>query len=624
MRKPFRALLPGVLAIALSALLQAQAPVPTPTSQPIATETPLSPAVALSHRAEGLKTALRSGNPDAIEAAVQEIEAVRLKYSVLDVLPLVEGMALWARQQGLAGRPDIGIKTVEAIERWAPGHSTLLGTRVVLTRQEGAKGWFLSLPDLLRLTKLRMEHDSQRWLWLLQHLGALRLAATLLLWGWAIALALRYRNVLRYLWEEPLREKGLRPIAAAIIGALILSFPVLLGLDPGFAALLWLWLLAPFLTAPEVRATALIIVMQLVHPALELMEPLAKVPASPSVLTTQVQPQAELISPSAFSALPAEDQTFLRGWAELQQGKWDAAEATFNGILATHPEKGRVLNNIGVARFHKGDLTQAQQDFDAASLIDGKRPEILLNQSVLAYIKLDTELGAQKQNDAREADPDLYKKLITVAGEQKESRTYPIPLPDTPDRISALGGGIEAEKGMRSVLREPGFLLSLIIPPLMLALFVLRVRASMRQAHATQCVRCGEPFRTTDSNNPEVCSKCHHLFVLKDGLHQESRKRKIDEVGEHQAATRRVHKGLIALFPGLDLVFVGDAREGFMEWVLICLAAGMVMATGRSVRYPGEVLADPLSTWLPIGVIFLLLLYLRSWLKLTPRRGHGA
>jgi hypothetical protein len=61
-----------------------------------------------------------------------------------------------------------------------------------------------------------------------------------------------------------------------------------------------------------------------------------------------------------------------------------------------------------------------------------------------------------------------------------------------------------------------------------------------------------------------------------------------------------------------------------MEWVLICLAAGMVMATGRSVRYPGEVLADPLSTWLPIGMVFVLLLYLRSWLKLTPRRGHGA
>ncbi|HJV21880.1 MAG TPA: hypothetical protein VJ570_04240 [Holophagaceae bacterium] len=611
--------------LALGGLLQAQAPDAAVAAAPESSrETALSPAVALSHRAEGLKAALSSGNPDAIEAAIQDVEAVRLKYSVLDVLPLVEGMALWARQQGRAGRPEVGLRAVEAVERWAPGHPTLLGTRVILTRQEGVKGWFLSLPDLLRLTKLRMEHEAQRWLWLLQHLGVLRMAATLLLWGWSLALALRYRNVLRHLWEEPLQNKGIRPAVAAVLGALILAFPVILGLDPGFAALYWLWLLSPFLTVPEVRVTALIMVIQLAHPALELLEPLAKVPASPSVLTTQVQPQAQVISASAFATLPKDDQTFLRGWGELQQGKWTEAEATFNGLLATHPEKGRVLNNLGVARFHRGDVAQAQRDFDAASLIDGKQPEILLNQSVLAYLRLDTELGAQKQNDARDADPDLYKKLITVAGEQKDSRTYPIPLPDTPERVSALGGGTEADKGMRSVLQEPGFLLSLVLPPLMLALFILRVRASMRQAHATQCIRCGEPFRTTDSGNPEVCSKCHHLFVLKDGLHQESRKRKIDEVGEHQAATRRIHKALIAFLPGLDLVFVGDAREGFMEWVLICLAAAMVLATGRSVRYPGEVLPDPLSTWLPIGMIFVFLLYLRSWLKLTPRRGHGA
>ncbi len=599
----------------------ASTPVPDPA--PIV-ETPLSPAIALSHRAEGLKAALRSGNPEAIEAAIQNVEAVRLKYALLDVLPLVEGMALWAREESKAGHPDIGLRTLDVIERWAPGHPTLLGTRVILARQEGVKGWLLSLPDLLRLTKLRLMHDAQRWLWIVQHLGVLRLAVTLLLWGWALALALRYRNVLRHLWEEPLQEKGVSPTLAAFVGAMVLALPVLAGLDPSVLALFWLWLLAPFLTGQEVRASVLIMALQFMHPALELLEPLAKVPAAPSVLTTQIQPQAEVIPPRYFAALPPDDQTFLKGWAELQQGKWDAAEATFQSILATHPDRARVLNNLGVARFHKGNLTQAQEDFNTASMVQGRVPEILLNQSVLAYMKLDTELGAQKQNEARDADPDLYRKLITVAGEQKDSRTYPIPLPDSLERVTALGGTTEMTKGIRSVLNQPVFLLNLLLPPLAGLLFVFRVRTSMRKAHATQCVRCGEPFRTTDSNNPEVCSKCHHLFVLKDGLHQESRKRKIDEVADHQAATRRIHKALIAIFPGLDQVFLGDGREGFMDWLLICLAASMVLATGRSVRYPGEVLADPVSTWLPIGMAFVSLLYLRSWLKLMPRRGHGA
>ena len=598
----------------------AQVPPPAPTVQ----ETELSPAIALSHRAEGLKSALRAGQPEAIEAAIQDVEAVRLKYSVLDALPLVEGMALWAREEGLAGHPEVGLRTVDAVERWAPGHPTLLGTRVILARQQGLNGWFLSLPDLLRLTKLRLDHVAHRWLWALQHLGALRLAVTLILWGWALALGLRYRNVLRHLWEETLQVKGVNPVVAGILGAFILALPVLLGLDPSFTAMLWLWMIAPFLHVQEVRITVLVFLLQLAHPAIHLMEPLAKAPASPSILTTQVQPQPQNQDLRPFSRLPKDDQDFLMGWRQLQQGQWDAAETTYSGLLERHPEKARVLNNIGVARFHKGDLAEAQRNFDAASAIENRRSEILLNQSVLAYVKLDTDLGAQKQNEARDADPDLYKKLITVSGEQKESRTYPMPLPDTPERVAALAEPADVPAPWSGSLRSVAFMVGLGAPILALLLFVLRVRASLRQAHATQCIRCGEPFRTTDSSNPEVCSKCHHLFVLKDGLHQESRKRKIDEVAAHQAATRRFHKALILLLPGLDLVFLGDAREGFMEWVLVCLAGAMVLATGRSVRYPGEVLADPISTWLPIGMMFGLLLFLRSWVKLLPRRGHGA
>ena len=57
-----------------------------------------------------------------------------------------------------------------------------------------------------------------------------------------------------------------------------------------------------------------------------------------------------------------------------------------------------------------------------------------------------------------------------------------------------------------------------------------------------------------------------------------------------------------------------------MEFLPFCLAVGMVLATGRSVRYPGEILADPRSIWLAIGVAFLGLFYLRSWLKLILRR----
>ena len=102
---------------------------------------------------------------------------------------------------------------------------------------------------------MRLEQPADRWLWLVQHLGMVRLSATLLLWGWALTMGLRYRQVLRHLWEEPLEHKGVGPSLAALAGVAILAGPVLVGLDPLVAALLWLILLAPFLLVAEVKIT---------------------------------------------------------------------------------------------------------------------------------------------------------------------------------------------------------------------------------------------------------------------------------------------------------------------------------------------------------------------------------
>jgi hypothetical protein len=594
------------------------APATPPPAAPQATE-PL-PAIALSHRAQHLMAALAKGDADAVRAAQLDVEALRRNYSTLDVAPLVEAMAVWARQQGMAGRASLGLEALQAVERWAPDHPTLLGTRITLMRQQGVQGWLWSVPELLRLTRLRLDHPAHRWLWLIQHLGMIRLTATLLLWGWALTMALRYRNVLRHLWEEPLKRNGQSPLVTALIGALILAGPVILGLDPIVAAILWLFLLAPFLLAPEVKVTVFILLLQLVHPALGFLEPWAAREPQPSVLKLQMQPQVQPVPASALRFLPPSDQAFLRGWSQLQSREWKAAEATFQELVGRHPDQAEVLNNLGVAKSQSGDAAGADKTFDLA-LLAGPKMEVLLNQSILAFNRLDTALGASKRDEAQAASPEGYALLIALNDAQKDVRTYPMPLPDTPQRVQALMDAAGGPKEVGTIhLTQPAFLVALLLPILGLIAFLARVRASVRMAHPTQCVRCGEPFHTTDSPDVEVCPKCHHLFVLRDGLHAENRRKKLDEVADHQQATRWIHKSLIVLLPGCDLAFLGETREGLLEFLPFCLAVGMVLATGRSVRYPGEILADPTSTWLAVGAGLVGLFYLRSWLKLILRR----
>ncbi len=579
-----------------------------------------APAIALSHRVAQLQAALLERDPHAIHQAQLEVDILRRTYSTLDVTPLVEAMAVWARQEGLQGHPEIGLEALQSIESWKPNLPAVLSARISLTRQQGAAGWFWSVPDLLRLTRIRLDHPESQWLWLVQHLGMLRLMATLLLWGWALTLALRYRNVLRALWEEPLERHGIGPLPAAILGALLLSLPVLLGLDPMVAAVLWVILMAPFLSSVEVKTTVFILLLQLVHPVLGVMEPWSAREPQPSILALQLQPQAQPVSPASLRELPPADRRFLAGWSQLQRMDWKGAEATFQSLVGRIPEQPEVLNNLGVAHFELGDIPQAEKDFEAAAQL-GPRMEVLLNQSILDFIHLDTDAGAAKRAAAQTAAPGEYARLIELNDAQKDVRTYPMPLPDTPERVRDLARGMGIKLDSDAInWRNPAFLFGLLLPLFGIAAFLGRVKASVRMAHPTQCIRCGEPFHTTDSPDPAVCAKCHHLFVLRDGLHVENRRRKLDEVAVHQRATRWIHRALIVLLPGCDRIFLGDTQEGLMEFGLLCLALGLVLATGRSVRYPGELLPDPTSTWLAVGMGLSVLLFLRSWLKLIPRR----
>ncbi|HET6329845.1 MAG TPA: hypothetical protein VFF76_03570 [Holophagaceae bacterium] len=583
---------------------------------------PEPPTVALAHRVEHLKNALEKGQPDQVDAALAEVETLRRNYTSLDVMPLVDAMALWARQQGTFGHPKLGLAALDKVERWAPQDPAILSSRIVLTRELGIEGWLWSIPDLLRLTAKRLEHPAHRWLWLVQHLGGFRLMATLLLWGWALTLAFRHRNVLRDLWEERLRAKGFSAAVLAAVGALILAGPVLLGLDPSVAAILWLLLLAPFMSTAELRSTVLVLLLQLLNPLMAVMEPWAVQPPAPSLVTLQIQPQIEPPGEARLRLLPAADRTFLEGWRQLQAQDWSPAEATFKKLQGVLPDQAPVLNNLGVAEFMQGRAEEAEKHFQAAYQMDPSRAEVLMNQSILDFDKLDTVGGALKQEAARAADPAMFSELALLneaKGAATGHRVYPSPLPDTPARVKAL----EDADGAADKAAGPWnsrIALGLLVPLLAFMLLLWRYRRARYIPYSTQCIRCGDPFRSTDSPHPQVCSQCHHLFVVKDGVHAESRKRKVDQLAAHQRATRWIHRFLIVFLPGCDVAFLGDTSEGFWEWFLVCLALGMVIATGPTVRYPGEILPDPLSLWLPLGAAFLALLFLRSWVKLLPKR----
>lgn len=592
----------------------------TPT--PAASTPELAPAVALAHRAERLKLALLSGDELSLQRAILDVEEMRRTYGTLDVMPLVQGMAIWALDQGRQGKRDLALHTLDILDRWAEGHPTLLGARITIKRQEGPQGYVSSLPDVISLSRQRLLDDGQRWLWLLQHLDWMRVMAAVLLWGWVVTLALRYRHVFRYQWEDNLARRGMSPLIIGLLGAFGLALPVVLRLDPSVAALIWILILATFMTSVEVKATLLVIVLQFIHPILGLVEPQAAQPTVASLVTLQLQPQVRKTDEGLAKVLDPPDTEFLRGWRAYQQQRWQDGTEIFRGLHTRHPDQAAVLNNLGVGLYQTGDKEGAAKRFDEAFTLDPRSAEILINQSIRAYERLDTVLGQAKQEEARRVAADSFHRLMSVNQARKEARAFPMPMEDTPVRLEALRRLFQGKEANTwgSAIREPSILFAMLLPALGLGLFLYRLKQLQFLAHPSQCVRCGEPFHTTDSPDPGVCPKCHHLFVLKDGLHGESRRKKLDEVSEFQGWQKRIHQVLTCALPGTDRVFMGETQEGLGEFAFFTFALALVLSAGRTVRYPGEILTDPSSVLFPLGIGLLVLLFARSWLKLLPRR----
>jgi tetratricopeptide (TPR) repeat protein len=624
-RRPSTAIASGWLRLLqLLALLLAMAPV-LAAAPPLGPSADPAPAVALSHRIEHLQAAFRADDPDAIAKASQEVDLLRYTYGTLDATPLVDAMTLFARQLGQEGRPDQGLKVIRTLEAWAPRDPELMGARIVLLRQQGLHGYVWSLGDVLDLTRLRLGNTEQRWFWVQQHLAWVRLLADFLLWAWALTLALRYRRVFRHLWEEPLQRRGLDHHMAAFLGAFLVALPVLAGLDPGVVAMLWLCLLAPFMLPAEIRLSCLLVLFQLVHPVLAYLEPIAGAPPRPSLVALQQQPLPQAMDANAWAALTPADQDFLRGWQSLQERDWGKAEAVYRS-LAGGAERGAALNNLGVAQYQQGDLASARASFDQARALLPSSPEVVLNQSVVAFKEMDSVRGADLQEEAGRLAPAAVERMLAANHAGQVQRTFPIPLADTPDRLRTLATaeGL-APTPARPYLPPLHLLLvlafNLALPVLAVVVILLRLRRSLVRSHPCQCARCGEPFHTTDSPDPEICSKCHHLFLLKDGLHAASRKLKVEEAAAFQRSQRWLHRSFMILLPGADRCFIGDTRNGFLELGFFCFCLSLSLVASRPVHFPGEILPEPASIALPVGVALLAVLVLRSWLKLLPRRG---
>jgi tetratricopeptide (TPR) repeat protein len=575
-------------------------------------------AVSLAYRADALKKAFLSGDERTIQDAVAKIDLLRREYGTLDVAPLVEAMCLWARELGNEGKTETGVRVLAEISRWTSVHPALLGAEITLKRQEGFAGYIKSLAPVAKLSRIRLENPDTRYIFLLWHLGWIKTMATIVLWGTAIVLTLRYRLYLRYLLERPIANALGNSFLAAIATGLLLVLPIIIGLDPSFNAFLWLFLLAPTFTPSELKVAIFCISIQLIHPCISLMESKFVNNVFPaSIEALQVQPQLISFKARPLNKLSSQDQHFLTGWEALRSRDWKRAEQIFQYLSSQSFEKAATLNNLGVSFHHQLKFDEALEAFVEASMVDPKAVEPIYNQAVIHFSYLNSIEAEKKLFEAKKANPIGYDQIIaSISG--SEQWTYPMPVKDTPERANALVNSYNETYIDNIDVTQNGPFGAMdviwIIWPLLgtVGIVIRRNRSIIKYC---QCHTCGVIFQAKQVSGQNVCPQCNYYFSLKSAIHTRDRAKKTKEVNKFQSHQKLIYKFLKIVLPGCDSVFLGATVSGFLIFLSTTASIGMIVYSLNKTYYPGEIISDPQSLLLIIGILLCVIIYLRSWIK---------
>ena len=118
----------------------------------------------------------------------------------------------------------------------------------------------------------------------------------------------------------------------------------------------------------------------------------------------------------------------------------------------------------------------------------------------------------------------------------------------------------------------------------LLAVLILR-RWRGGKAFTMRCTKCGTPFcRRCHLGQVAggLCTQCHHLFVVRDGVSGPARNRKLLEVQKEEARRERVFRVLSLLVPGAGHLYAHQTAIGIVLVFIWSATLAAVLLTGRA------------------------------------------
>jgi tetratricopeptide (TPR) repeat protein len=410
----------------------------------------------------------------------------------------------------------------------------------------------------------------------------------------AITLFIRYARAIAHDFRE-LIGRQVTGGSVTVFAFALLFLPLFFWLGPMWLLFYWLALCFGYASAGERIATVVLLILVAAVPlALDWTSDRIAGVDSPVVMAA-VSSSTHTFEPEALRRLQ-EVLAFVPDQPALQlltgnllnfEGAEDQAENYYRRAIQINPTYAGAHVNLGNLLFLKNEFPAAINAYEKAEKADPNLAIAFYNHSVAASEIYKYDLQGRMLERARRADRSFVERLTSNASPQKVVMYSPA-IADAwlirgaiakQPAVRALFGNYSTFDPARRAL-NPLTLAALIALAMALLLWVTRRRSGFANA----CIKCGRTFchRCKSARESSTyCTQCIHIYLKRDGVSIDTKRKKLEEVTEHQGAVQIRNRIFATFLPGSAQMLESRTATGAIGVFLFALVVLIAVFVGR-------------------------------------------
>ncbi len=449
----------------------------------------------------------------------------------------------------------------------------------------------------------------------------------------ALALFIRYGRSAAHDFREMLSRRFTGG-SVSVLAFALLVLPLFLWLGPMW--LLFYWFAIFFGYAGWVERAAILIVLLLVALVPIALDAAAHwiagvdspvVAAAISSADDSYEPDALRRLQDLIAVVP-DDPTLhvLIGNLQAFEGLDDQANVHFRRAIQLRPTYAGAHVNLGNLLYLNNEFQAAMTEYEKAEAADPKLATAFYNHSVAAGETYKFDLQKQMIAKTRDVDSAFADRMGRNQPPQKIVMYKP-PIAEAwqiSDRLAnraaarALFGNYSTFEPMRAAT-NPITIGAVIALLLALLLFVIR----RRTGYANACIKCGRTFCSRCKSAREsttYCTQCIHIYLKRDGVSLDTKRRKLEEVGGHQSGVTRRNRIFATFLPGSAQLMEGRVIAGMLGVFLFAFFVFTAVFTGRLGPALGPVAEVAQTIVRTVAIVLAVILWLVLSLPVYRRR----